>query len=102
MPETTPVVASTVATDISLLLHVPPPVPSLRVVVAPSHTLMIPVIATGIGNTLIVAVVRQPVGSIYVMTAVPAALPVTIPVIEPTDATVALLLVHVPPLVDDE
>ena len=53
MPLTTPVVAEpeepTVPTVITLLLHIPPVVVSLKVVVKPSQTLAVPVIAAGRG-----------------------------------------------------
>jgi len=35
-------------------LHTPPPVPSLRVVARPAHTLSVPVMAAGVGFTVIV------------------------------------------------
>jgi hypothetical protein len=53
-PDTTPV-PLIVATDMLLLLHTPPGVPSVNVVVAPTHTPDAPAIvpATGIGLTVI-------------------------------------------------
>jgi len=57
-------VEPTVATEPSLLLHAPPLVVSLSVVVDPAHTLMVPVIADTVGNGLTVTtevtVVTQP------------------------------------------
>ena len=47
-PETTPVDAAD-ATLPSLLLHVPPAVASVRLVVKPTHTEAVPVIAAGNG-----------------------------------------------------
>lgn len=64
MPDTTPVDAPAVATLPSPELHVPPPVASLSVVVAPGHTLNVPVMAAGTGLTVTVVVVKQPVGRI--------------------------------------
>ena len=49
-PVTTPEPDPTVAMVISLLLHTPPEVASLNVVVRPGHTLVVPVID---GNALI-------------------------------------------------
>ena len=46
-PLTIPVVASTVARLVLLLLHVPPVMPSLRPVVDPAHTDAVPEIAGG-------------------------------------------------------
>ena len=62
-PVTIPVVAPTVAVAVLLLLHVPPVVGSLSVVVAPMHTTAVPVIAAGSGFTVTVAVFVHPVPS---------------------------------------
>ena len=43
-----------VATPVLTLLHVPPLVPSLSIVVEPWHTLAVPVIAAGNGFTVTV------------------------------------------------
>ena len=53
--------------------------------------------AAGNGLTTTNAVAIQPVDNVYVMVAVPAATPVTVPPL--TLATPALLVLHVPPLV---
>ena len=45
MPVTTPVAGLTEATALLLLLQLPPAVASLNVVVAPLHTVVVPVIA---------------------------------------------------------
>ena len=95
-PVTTPVDSPTVAIPVALLLHVPPPVPSVSVVVNPEHTVRVPLIAVGNGFTVTMAVCIQPVASVYVIVAVPPDPPVTMPV-EPTVALPVLL--HVPPLV---
>jgi hypothetical protein len=96
-PVTMPEPSVTVATDVLLLLHVPPPVPSLSVVVAPAHTVVIPVIPTGGACTATATVARQPVGRVYVINTLPVDSPVTIPVEEPTIAISVLPLLQVPP-----
>jgi hypothetical protein len=95
IPPTTPE-ASTVATAGKLLLHVPPVVALLSVVVSPSHTCSTPVVVAGSGFTVTVVVIRQPVGIVYVISAVPSDKPVTTPVAAST-LTVASALLHVPP-----
>ena len=96
-PVTMPDKEPTVATATSLLLHVPPGVELKRVVVAPSHTLAIPVIAAGVRFTVTVVNARQPPPTMYVILAVPAASPVTTPVPDATVAIEILPLVHTPP-----
>lgn len=64
MPDTTPVLAPTVAIDVLPLVHVPPVVALLSVVFVPSHISNVPVIAAGSGFTVAVAVRIQLVGSI--------------------------------------
>jgi hypothetical protein len=60
------------------------------------------VIGAGTGFTVICLVATQPeTGPAYSIVHIPAALPVTIPAAS-TDATVGLLLVHVPPKVVDD
>ena len=104
-PVTAPVAAFTVATDGVRLLQVPPLLPLLEYVVAdPVQTVVAPLIApaTGRGLTVISAdaiEVPQLLVTIYFMVAVPAALPVTNPVLEFTVATRVLLLFQVPTLV---
>ena len=56
-PVTTPVDASTVAVAVLDDVQTPPAVRSDKVVVAPSHTEVVPVIAATVGNALIVTVV---------------------------------------------
>ena len=103
-PDTIPVEEPTVAIDGLLLVHVPPGLGFVSVIVLNTHTLF-PVDGPDIGPgeeiTVIVNVLKQPVGSIYVMVAVPVEMPVTRPVAEPTVATAGLLLLHVPPGVAD-
>lgn len=95
MPVTIPV-EPTVATDGVPLLHVPPAVASFNVVVKPTHTLAVPVIASGVVFTVILYVVKQLVPKVYVIIAVPAVNPVTVPeeLMLPMDGA---LLLHVPP-----
>ena len=60
-PVTIPVVDPTVATGKRLLLQVPPGVGSLRVVVLPSHTNVVPVIADGDGlHVMVVVTIHAP------------------------------------------
>lgn len=63
MPVTTPVAVLTVAMAVLPLLHVAPAVAVLSVVVRPVHKVVLPVIAAGIGFTVTVAVLAQPVPS---------------------------------------
>jgi hypothetical protein len=49
--------------------------------------------------TVTCAVILQPEESVYVIVGVPAATPVTVPVVDPIVASAVLLLVHVPPVV---
>jgi hypothetical protein len=90
-----------VATAASLLVHVPPGVVLLKVVVAPTQTALVPVIAATTGNGLTVTVaaweVAQPLllVTVYVIVTVPADMPVTLPVLS-TVAIAVLLLAHTP------
>ena len=63
-PDATPLKEPIVATAMLLLLHVPPIVASLSVVVLPTQTAVTPVIAAGSGLTVIIVVVRQPVPNV--------------------------------------
>ena len=93
-----------VATEVLLLLHVPPVVVLFRVVVAPWQALIVPVIAATVGNGLMVTIAvtivvqPKPLVTLYVILEVPAATPDTMPV-EPTVAIDVLPLLHVPPVV---
>jgi hypothetical protein len=60
MPVTTPE-ADTVPSALMLLLQFPPGVTSVSVVVEPTHTEVVPVIATGVWFTVTTAVAIQPV-----------------------------------------
>jgi hypothetical protein len=60
-PVTTPVPAPTVALDVLLLVHVPPPGLLLSVVVLPTHTAAVPLIDDGAVVTETIFVAAQPV-----------------------------------------
>jgi len=96
IPFTSPVDAFIVATVASSLLQVPPP-KSVSVVVRPTQTLVAPPIAEGNGLTVTGAVIIQVVGKVYVMTGVPAEIPVTAPLVGSTVAC-ALVVLQEPPL----
>ena len=97
MPVTIPVEEPTVAIPVLPLVHVPPLVASLKVVVKPAQTDAVPVIDDGNGFTVATIVVIQPVARVYVIVEVPDDTPVTMPVDEPIVAMPVLPLVHVPP-----
>lgn len=63
-PVAIPVVAPIGAIVTSLLLHVPVPVALVNVVVRPTHTVFVPLIAAGSGLTVTIIVLIQPVGSV--------------------------------------
>jgi hypothetical protein len=85
-----------VATDVVPLAQVPPAGVLVNVVELPSHIDKDPDNVDGNGFTVIVVVVRQPVGSVYVTTATPDELPVTMPDVEPTE-TIVPVTPQVPP-----
>lgn len=93
MPDDEPIVA----TEVLLLVHVPPLVALVSVVVDPVHNTEGPVMPAGLVMTLIVIWLVQPPGAMYLITEVPGEMPPTIP-----DgvmlATSVLLLVHAPPV----
>jgi len=60
-PVTVPDVAPIVATPVLLLVHVPPEVASVNVVVRPTHTFVVPPIAAGFGLTVKLVTAIQPV-----------------------------------------
>lgn len=93
-PPIVPVARPMVAMDVLPLLHVPPAFASDNVVEAVVHIPVTPVIGELLTVTVFVAFVPQPVE--YVMVLVPFATPVTTPVVEPTVATDALLLLQIP------
>jgi hypothetical protein len=96
-PYTIPELVPTVATLVVLLLHMPPPVVLLSVVLLPTHTVDEPVIAAGSGLTVTTSVAKHPVDTVYVIVDVPKPTLVTIPDEVPTVATVRSLLLQVPP-----
>lgn len=63
MPVANPLDEPMVAIAGAPLIHEPPEVVLVRVVVAPAHIVVVPAIAAGSGLTIIEAVARQPVGS---------------------------------------
>jgi hypothetical protein len=86
IPVTIPVVEPISAIVGKSLLHVPPEGDPVSVVVASSHTVVVPVIVAA-GFTVTSIVLIQLVISLYVIVAVPAERPVTVPN-GSTDATV--------------
>ena len=66
-----------------------------KLVVNPEQTVFVPVIATGNGFTVTIAVAAQ-IPKVYEIVAVPVALPVTIPVAV-IEAVVGSVLLHKPP-----
>ena len=97
-PVTIPVPVPTSATDVLLLLQLPKPEGSLRLIVLPTHTLntVDAVIGSGVGFTVTTVVVKQPVASVYVIVDVPGVTPLVTPVDEFTVATAVVALVHTP------
>lgn len=94
IPDTTPV--ATLAVVGMLLFQTPPLVASVSVVVSPTHTLGVPVMAAGVSVTVTTWVVAHPVPSVYVINAVPVDTPLTTPVVPPIDIF-ELVLLHAPP-----
>jgi hypothetical protein len=98
VPDATPVTIPddepTVATVGVVLIHTPPASKSVKVAVAPMQTNVGPPIGAGMGLTVTIAVTLQlPIA--YLIVAVPADTPVTMP--PTTEAIVPSLVVHVPP-----
>lgn len=63
-PVTIPDADPTVAIAVLPLVHVPPTIASVRLVVVPIQRLVDPLILTGAGLTVMVIVVSQPVGKV--------------------------------------
>lgn len=83
-----------------LLLHVPPPVVLVNVAAIPEQILVAPLIVAGLAFIVTSCIAKQPVAdSLYVIVAVPADTPVTIPLVVGIVAIAVLLLLHVPPVV---
>jgi hypothetical protein len=93
-PVTTPEAEPTLAKPL-LLVHVPPAVPCVNVVLMPTHIFVEPVIAAGAALTVAIAVARQP-ATVYEIVAVPAAIPVITPVPDTIVATPVVLDVQAP------
>ena len=96
-PETTPVPVVIDAIFVFPVFHVPPADKSLKPVVALTQTVVMPAIAEGKGLTVTAFAAMHPVGSVYVITDVPALTPVSVPVVETIVAMIVLPLLHVPP-----
>jgi len=99
IPVTTPLAEPTVALAVLLQLQVPPLTAWLSVVIVPTHRLGLPLIVAGVVFTVTVVIAVHPELTLYVILAVPAPTPVTIPVVRPTVAFAVLLLLQVPPVV---
>lgn len=103
-PVTTPVEELMVATPVVPLLQVPPVLPLvLRLMVAPVHTELGPLIVPALGTALTVTVKEllldpQVFVTVYVIILLPPATPVTWPLEELTVATEGVPLLHVPPI----
>jgi hypothetical protein len=80
-----------------LLVHAPPVAAFVRVIVVPVHTSLDPDIVAGSGLTVRVAVALQLVGNVYVIMDVPAAAPVTSPLVLPIGPTMLFPDSQVPP-----
>ena len=78
------------------LLHTPPVVASFKIIDAPAHRGVAPVIVAGDKFTVTTAVTVHPLPREYVIVVVPGIMPETTPVPEIVP-TVVLLLIHVPP-----
>jgi len=98
-PVTTPVPLTTVAIVVLPLAHVPPVVPSVKVIVEPTQNGEDAGIANGVVLTVTIVVAVQPVPSEYVIIEVPDNTPVTTPVPLTTVAMVVVPLDQVPPVV---
>ena len=99
-PVTIPIAEPMFAMPVALLLHVPPAVASLNVVVRPEHMLRIPRIPVGNGLTVTILyaiAVPQLLVTVYSMESTPGVTPVKWPVLPPIIATDVLMLVHMPP-----
>jgi hypothetical protein len=98
IPVTRPVLAPTVATAPSLLLHVPPDVALLNDTAWPTHTTVSPVFAASPAFTVATADTEQ-LPRAYIIVVVPAAIAVTTPVDVLIVATPPSLLLQAPPVV---
>ena len=85
------------------VLHVPPLMLSVSGVVAPAHTVAVPVIPPAVASAVTVATavavaLPQPLVTVYDIVVVPAVIPVTLPKPSTVPAAV-LLLLHEPLLI---
>ena len=99
-PLTTPVEEPIVAIAIFAEVQTPPLAISLKIVVAPGQTVVIPVIEPALGNGLTVInfdaiIVPHELVTVYLIVLAPAVTPVTTP--EPETVALVLLLLHTPP-----
>ena len=91
----------TVATEVVLLLHVPPAVASVNWDEELAQIVVLPEIAAGAANTVTVLVTHnapQLFRIVYVMAEVPTATPVSTPESEPIVATATVAELHMPAL----
>jgi hypothetical protein len=100
-PVTIPVVP-TVAAAVFTLLHTPPVVLAVRVVVAPTQTVLLPLMVPDVGAAitatyLLATEVPQALVTVYLMLSSPVATPVTMPVVV-TVAKLVFMLLQVPPV----
>jgi hypothetical protein len=95
IPSTSPVIELIVATELLLVLHVPPVVALVSTVVCPLHKFNAPALAASVPLTVTVRVAKQPNELVNLIVVVPALLPVTKPVV-PTDAIAGVALLQVP------
>ena len=102
IPVTVPVDEPTVAILVLLLVHTPPVGEELKVDDAPEHMDNTPLMAPGAAFTVTTLVAKQPPANVYVIVAVPAATPDTTPDVELILAVPVALLVHTPPVGDDD
>ena len=90
-----------VATDVLLLVHEPPAVPSESVFVLPVQIVFVPIIGLMLMLITLTAKVatdvKQLLDTVYEIVSIPAATPVTMPVLL-TVARAVNSLLHVPPL----
>ncbi len=96
IPVTSPL-AEPIAAFVLLTLQEPPATGWVTVPLNPTQRDEIPPMPAGNGLTVTTAVVKQPAPSEYVIVAMPAATPVTIPVPEPTPAIPGTPESQVPP-----
>ena|ERR1043165_2853550 len=101
VPEATPVTMPepepTIAIVPLLLIHVPPEVLPVSVVVRPAQTVLVPDMEDGVTFTEKATVREQPPDIVYIMVVVPRATPDTRPLAD-TGAMELLPLLHVPPV----